>query len=151
MSRVLIATPKSDCHAVALKLLEIFLAGRGHDVKNIGPCSSSYEIALEAAGFEPEAIFISAQNGHALQDLTDLRDYLRVFGAQGVPVFIGGNLTVGAEKDHSEVRAEFKAIGITVIQEFEQAAEVLCGLDAAQMAAMGGPRERSAALTGVAA
>ncbi len=125
LGTVVLAGPESDCHVVGLKLLEFFLIEMGWDVVNIGVCSNSREIAAAALYHDPLAICISSQNGHGLKDLALLRDHLNMHGLASVRVFVGGNLTVGSEKDPNRVREAFLSRGLEVIESFEQAEEVI--------------------------
>ena len=123
--KVVLAGPESDCHVVGLKLLEFFLTELGWDVVNIGVCSSSTEIAAAARYHDPLAVLISSQNGHGLKDLASLRDLLDKHGLVGLRVFVGGNLSVGSEKDPKRVREAFLERGLEVIESFEQAEELV--------------------------
>src|SRR5262249_59884637 len=88
--RVLIAVTGSDSHVVGLRCLEWFLEERGYDVRKLGVCTPSAEIAEAAAEMQPAAVLLGSQNGHGLKDAADLRDWLRAFGLGELPVYIGG-------------------------------------------------------------
>jgi methylaspartate mutase sigma subunit len=118
--RVVLAVPQSDCHVVGAKLLEVYLQEHYYEVHNLGVCTPNAEIAAAVAEFEPLALLIGSQNGHGLKDLADLRDHLRAFGINDAfPVFVGGNLSVGAAKDADQLQHAFAAIGIVVLGTFE--------------------------------
>jgi len=130
--RVLIATPLSDCHSVSPKLLETHLAEHGYRVRNLGACCSTEEIAQGAATFKPDAILLCAQNGHALMDLRDLPAVLARYRITPPPTYIGGNVTVGAEKDLAAINAAFSDLGIEILGSFEDALGRLQDLRAAK-------------------
>ncbi|MDI3289009.1 cobalamin-dependent protein [Polyangium sp. 15x6] len=121
---VLLAVPESDCHVVACKLLELYLKKHGYRVMNLGVTTPSSEIADAVARLRPIAVFISGQNGHALSDLSGLKDELAI-RACSVPLFIGGKVTLGPVSDADEVQARFAEIGFTVLQSFNDAREAL--------------------------
>lgn len=117
--KVVLAVPSSDCHVVGNRLLEWLLSSEGYEVKNLGVCTPSHEIAAEIANCEPIAAVIGGYNGHALADLADLRELMAVYGVPpDLPVYIGGNLTVGVDK--SQVTVQFAQIGLTVLDTFEE-------------------------------
>jgi methylaspartate mutase sigma subunit len=121
---VLLAVPESDCHVVACKLLELYLRNHGYPVINLGVATPNAEIAESVARFSPVAVFICAQNGHALRDLSGLQDELRKRLCT-VPLFIGGKLTIGPEIEQEDVRASFSEIGFEVLRDFDEADKVL--------------------------
>src|SRR5207249_2588915 len=126
--RVVVAAPESDCHVVALTLLAHFLEEHGYEVHNLGVCTPSVEVAHAAAELGARAVLVSAQSGHAWKDLADLASRMAALGVgDTTPVFIGGNLSVGAAKDPARIRQAFAAIGITVLDSFEDALRALQG------------------------
>lgn len=127
--RVLLAVPESDCHVVACKLLQLYLEHLGYEVQNLGVTTANAEIAAAAERCRPLAIFLSSQNGHALSDLRTLRGEL---GARGVrvPVYLGGNLTVGCQEPPETVRRRYEEIGIEVLASFGDAKLKLAALTA---------------------
>lgn len=127
LARVLLAVPESDCHVVACKLLQLYLEHLGYEVRNLGVTTPSAEIAAEAEKCQPIAILLSSQNGHALMDLQTLREELKQRGID-VPVYLGGNLTVGCHDSPEIVRRKFTDIGIEVLGSFEDAALNLLAL-----------------------
>jgi methylmalonyl-CoA mutase cobalamin-binding subunit len=118
--RVLLAVPESDCHVVVNRLLEFHLRQLGFEVRNLGVCTPSSDIATAVWADRPTAVVLSSQNGHALKDLTPLPADLAARGVRDVPVFIGGKLGVGQAADPLPVRRAFAALGITVVDTFEQ-------------------------------
>jgi methylmalonyl-CoA mutase cobalamin-binding subunit len=136
---VIVASPESDAHVVALKLLELALEEQGNTPLNLGVCRPTREIAeaaADAVGDGPVAVLLSCQNGHGLTDLADLHDRLRALGvADAVHVFAGGRLAVGAETDREAVRRAYRALGITVLDSFEELFAALERLGSAAHAA----------------
>jgi methylaspartate mutase sigma subunit len=109
---------ESDCHTVSVYLLKLFLEECDIAVLNLGACVSLERMFDAARKFAAHAIAFGAQNGHAYDDLVGLQYYKNYYGA-GCPVFVGGNLTVGAEKD-SNVENLFLDIGVDyVVSNFE--------------------------------
>ena len=125
--RVLLAVPESDSHVVVNKLLEFHFRQHGYDVYNLGVCTPVRDIAAAARDFLPEAIVLSAQNGHAYDDLTALPAALRAVGITEIPVYLGGNLTVGAEKQIEDITQCFRALGIQVVESFIHMDQLLLG------------------------
>lgn len=123
-SRVLLAVPESDAHVVANTLLEYFLKQRGCPVLNLGACTPAADIAAAARDFAPDAILISSHNGHAFDDLRALPEAMAAAGAGHVPVYLGGNLSVGADKQLTDT-TRFRALGIRVVTSFEAIDEIL--------------------------
>src|SRR4051794_35510254 len=122
--QIIVATPASDAHVVALKLLELALTERGHAVTNLGVCCPAGVIAGAAAdsalGGRAVVVLLSCQNGHSLRDLADLRGRLEALGVAGqVRLYAGGRLAVGAEIDAEAVRRAYSAVGIEVLDSFE--------------------------------
>ena len=117
--RVVLGVPESDAHVVAAKLLEFGLRDRGYDVLNLGACTPCGKFVAAALESEPLAIVACGQNGHALVDLADLFERLTAVGLGHVPIFAGGNLSVGADKNPAGLREAFAAIGIKVLDSFE--------------------------------
>lgn len=125
---ILLATPASDCHVVANKLLEFVCRQLGYDVYNLGVCTPTEEIVATAKEHCPTAILISSQNGHAFTDLAPLQEALREAGLAHLPVYAGGNLSVGAHKDPHLLRAQFQAIGVNVLESFDELKPLLVSL-----------------------
>lgn len=118
--RVLLAVPETDCHIVVNKLLEWHLLQHGCAVRNLGVCTPTQEIAAAAREFAPDAIVLSTQNGHALADLASLPAAMEAAGVAGVPVYLGGHLSVGADKHLEDHTQRFRALGIQVVESFDQ-------------------------------
>ncbi len=125
---VLLATPASDCHVVANKLLEFVCQKPGYKVHNFGVCTPTEDIVAAAKEYHPTAILVSSQNGHALTDLASLHQDLQAVGLAHIPVYAGGNLSVGANKNPQLVREQFQAIGISVLDSFDALRPLLVSL-----------------------
>src|ERR1700677_1700964 len=93
--KVLIAAPESDCHVVAIKLLEIYMIGNGIDVVNLGVNTPVDELIRAIADHRPAAVLISSQNGHAYSDLKSLSSNMKAHSFN-MPVFIGGTLGINS-------------------------------------------------------
>ncbi len=94
---VVLGVAASDAHAVANHLIAYSLRAAGYDVVNLGTCTPVSEFA-EAAGPDTLAVIIGSLNGHVHEDLHDLRE-----AEIPCPVIVGGNLSVGSQKDASSL------------------------------------------------
>ena len=115
MSRkIIIGVAKSDAHAVANQLITMTLREHGYRVINLGVCTP-VEAFVEAFRLHPdtEAILIGSLNGHAYDDLYPLKRAKRE-GAITCPVIIGGNLSIGKEKD-ARLHDRLRGIGVDYI------------------------------------
>jgi methylaspartate mutase sigma subunit len=110
---------------VGNKLLEWFLTDRGYLVCNLGVCTPAQEIAEMARDWHPDAILISSQNGHAFEDLAPLQGMLHTLGVPEVPIYLGGNLSVGADKQLADVTQHFLTIGLRVVDTMETVLRLL--------------------------
>ncbi|GAA2531321.1 cobalamin-dependent protein [Pilimelia columellifera] len=99
---VILGVTASDAHAVANQLICRQLRSHGFRVINLGVCTPLEEFA-DAVDAEPtaEAVLIGSVNGHARTDLRDL-PALRRQGRLQPPVILGGNLSVGAQKEEAD-------------------------------------------------
>lgn len=123
--KLLLAVPESDAHVVGNKLLEFFLRQQGYLVRNLGVCSPAQEIAEAARDWQPDAILLSSQNGHAFEDLAPLQAMLHAMGVHEVPIYLGGNLSVGADKHLADVTHHFLTIGVQVVDTMETVLQLL--------------------------
>ena len=117
--RLLLAVTESDSHAVGNKLLERHLTQQGYEVLNLGVCTPVEEIAAAARDFCPEAIILSSQNGHAFDDLARLPEALHSVDVPAVPIYLGGNLSVGTTKDLDSLKHQFLTLGVQVVEALE--------------------------------
>lgn len=93
-----------DARAVANQLVAHGLRAHGFTVVNLGVCTPVQEIA-DAVATHPGtiAVVICSLNGHAHEDLRDLRA-AKAAGRIPCPVIVGGNLSVGSREDPSLAR-----------------------------------------------
>ncbi|RDU94557.1 cobalamin-dependent protein [Trinickia dinghuensis] len=117
-ARLVIGMTESDCHTVSIYLFKLFLEEHGIAVLNLGACVSLDRMFSAARDYTAQAIVFGAQNGHAYDDLIGLRQCRERY-ALACPVFLGGNLTVGAEKDR-DIDEIFREIGVDyLVSDFE--------------------------------
>jgi methylaspartate mutase sigma subunit len=103
MTSIVLGVIGSDAHVVGITLLEHALEEAGYDVTNIGVQSSQEEFIDAADATNAEAILISSLYGHAEQDARGFHEALA--DANVTPTtYIGGNLSVGAQRDDSVFR-----------------------------------------------
>lgn len=133
--KVIIGVTASDAHAVANRLLAYKLKELGYSVINLGPCTTVEEFA-QAAQANPSAlaILIGSYNGHAYEDLRDLvlaKKQRRII----CPVILGGNLSVGSQKEASDYTVLFD-IGVDyILSSLDEAINKLAELNMAGMVA----------------
>jgi methylaspartate mutase sigma subunit len=111
---VILAVAASDAHVVANVLIAAELRRHGFYVVNLGPCTPISTIC-DAAERHPqaEAVLIGSLNGHAHEDLRELPRARREREFD-LPVILGGNLSVGAEKGESDLSRLYE-LGVTRI------------------------------------
>ena len=111
---VVLGVAASDAHVVANHLIAMFLRRQQFEVINLGACTPTEDFMRAASqASDLVAVLIGSLNGHALDDLADLprlRQQYRI----AAPVFVGGNLSVGAIKDDRVVR-ELHALGVDMV------------------------------------
>jgi methylaspartate mutase sigma subunit len=117
---VILGVTASDSHAVANHLISYRLRMQGFEVLNLGPCTTVEEF-IEAYRSRPDAIavVIGSLNGHAYEDLKELRDPRRR-AALACPVILGGNLSVGSQKSEASLRRLYR-LGVDHILEDSEA------------------------------
>jgi methylaspartate mutase sigma subunit len=101
---VVLGVAASDAHAVANQLIAHGLRAHGFTVVNLGVCTPVAEFA-DAVAAHPAtiAVVIGSLNGHAHEDLRDLRA-AKADGRIPCPVVVGGNLSVGGDRDATAAR-----------------------------------------------
>ncbi|MFW5982363.1 MAG: methylaspartate mutase subunit S [Candidatus Brocadiia bacterium] len=114
----------SDCHAVGNRLLERKLREEGFDVVNLGVMVEQEEFVEAAQEHGADAILVSSLYGHGRIDCEGLPDKCEENGLGHIPLYVGGNLNVGAG-DFSEVRKMFEEMG------FDRIFPADCDLDRA--------------------
>jgi methylaspartate mutase sigma subunit len=129
--RLVIGMTESDCHTVPIYLLKLFLEERNVEVLNLGACVSLDRMFTAARDFGAQAIVFGAQNGHAFDDLMGLLACKTRYGLS-CPVFLGGNLTVGAEKEPDTAEA-FRKIGVDyIVSSFDGLLSIFLRLSSSQ-------------------
>ena len=106
---VVIGVPGDDVHVVANKLAEALLAAVGYEVTNVGVLVPEREFVAAALDRKPSALVLSSVNGHALMNCGQIPRALAEAGSS-VPVYLGGNLSVGAGQ-WPQVERRFEALG----------------------------------------
>lgn len=111
---VILGMAASDAHVVANQLIAHSLRSQGFHVVNLGACTSIAEFATAYDEHpDAEAVIIGSLNGHAYEDLQDL-PAARADGLLGCPVILGGNLSVGSNKEAADDE-RFHALGVEMI------------------------------------
>ncbi len=111
---VILAVAPSDVHVVANQIIAAQLRVKGYKVINLGAATPLQEvIETWQSHSDVLAIAIGSVNGHALQDLCDLPKLKQLYQVT-CPIIVGGNLSIGAEKDGSEGQ-KLKDIGVDYI------------------------------------
>jgi len=114
--KVILGVAESDSHIVANHLIAFMLRAEGFEVLNLGACTSVEEFTEAYENNEDaEAILIGSLNGHACRDLAPMKK-MKSEGRIKCPVILGGNLSVGYEKNLNDHR-KFFDIGIDRIIE----------------------------------
>lgn len=105
MSRntVVIGGTKSDSHVVSIYLAELFMKERGYQVINRS-CQNTVCELMNIDGLEDAllSIVVVNQNGHALDDLKDLKRFKTLLPSS-VPVILGGHYWLGCERTQSYI------------------------------------------------
>lgn len=107
--RIVLGVPGDDVHVVANQLAEAILATIGYQVTNLGVLVSTAEFVRAAREVDASALVLSSLNGHALRNCGPLPSALESAGLE-VPVYVGGNVTVGRPAWGSIARG-FRALG----------------------------------------
>ncbi|EYF05459.1 cobalamin-dependent protein [Chondromyces apiculatus] len=114
--KVILGVAASDAHAVANHLIAHYLRGLGFQVINLGVCTPVSEfMGAYDEHRDALAIAIGSMNGHALQDLRELK-LLKQRHQVRCPVILGGNLSVGSRK-RDGLEADLQEVGVTMILE----------------------------------
>ncbi|MGP8431875.1 cobalamin-dependent protein [Paraburkholderia fungorum] len=135
-ARLVIGMTESDCHTVSIYLFKLFLEEQNIAVLNLGACVSLERMFEAANDFSAQAIVFGAQNGHAYDDLIGLQQCKKRYGST-CPIFLGGNLTVGAEKDRDAVDV-FREIGVDyIVSDFESFLSIFLYLTSPKVPSVG--------------
>jgi methylmalonyl-CoA mutase cobalamin-binding subunit len=110
---VIIGGTESDTHVVSLYLAAIMLEEHGYRVIN-RTCQNPTADLMADAGEEVEvlAYVVCNQNGHALEDLRDLR----LFKSRATPIILGGHYTLGCHNKLAQ-QSELRAVGVDLFVE----------------------------------
>lgn len=105
---VILGGTESDTHVVSLYLAAIMLGESGYDVINRNCQNPVAELMAEAPGDAPVLAYVVCnQNGHALEDLRDLRSHK----SADIPVILGGHYTLGCNNKRGQ-QIQLRAIGV---------------------------------------
>jgi methylaspartate mutase sigma subunit len=126
--KVILGVTESDSHVVANHLIAYHLRTHGFEVINLGACTPVRDfVNAYAEHLDAEAILIGSNNGHALTDLAGL-EQAKHAGLLDCPVILGGNLSVGADKDPDFLR-HFAEIGVDhILDRYESIIPLLDGM-----------------------
>lgn len=115
LGTVILGVAASDTHVVANHLIAHMLRENGYTVVNLGACTPLRDF-MDAYAQNPDAIaiVIGSLNGHAKDDLRGLRELKQEYGVH-CPVVLGGNLSVGSQKELG-LEEYFKQLGVDVVQ-----------------------------------
>lgn len=100
-----------DIHVMGIRLVEHALKAAGANVVSLGvmtPVEEFVEAAIETAA---DAVVLSSSNGHAAIACDGIREVFIEAGIGSMPLYIGGNLTVGRTVSHEDVERQFKILG----------------------------------------
>jgi methylaspartate mutase sigma subunit len=111
---VILGVAASDTHVVANHLIGHMLRENGYEVINLGACTPLQDF-MEAHQQNPDAvaIVIGSLNGHAKDDLRGLLELKQQYGVR-CPVILGGNLSVGSQKELG-LEEYFKSLGVDIV------------------------------------
>ena len=110
---VIIGGTESDTHVVSLYLAAIMLEEYGYQVINRTCQNPAADLMADAGkGVEVLAYVICNQNGHALEDLRDLR----LYKSGSAPVILGGHYTLGCHNKPAQ-QSQLRAVGVDLFVE----------------------------------
>ena len=110
MTSIILGVVGSDCHAVGNRILERFFSDAGFKVVNLGVMVPQEEFISAAVETASAAILVSSLYGHGELDCRGLREKCVEAGLDGILLYAGGNLVIGAHL-FSDVEKKFKAMG----------------------------------------
>ncbi|ATB37734.1 cobalamin-binding protein [Cystobacter fuscus] len=112
---VILGVAASDTHVVANHLIAHMLRENGYTVVNLGACTPLRDFMDAYASNENViAIVIGSLNGHAKDDLRGLLELKQEYGVR-CPVVLGGNLSVGSQKELG-LEEYFMKLGVDIVQ-----------------------------------
>lgn len=107
-----------DIHVMGIRLVEHALRSAGANVVSLGVMTPVKEFVDAAVETAADAVVISSSNGHAAISCDGIHDAFAEAGLGELPLYIGGNLRVGAKSGtHEEVVEQFTALGFTRVFE----------------------------------
>ncbi|HYH97330.1 cobalamin-dependent protein [Hyalangium sp.] len=111
---VILGVAASDTHVVANHLIAHMLRENNYEVVNLGACTPLQDF-MDAHKQNPDAlaIVIGSLNGHAKDDLRGLLELRHQYGIR-CPVILGGNLSVGSQKELG-LEDSFKKLGVDIV------------------------------------
>jgi len=110
---VIIGGTESDTHVVSLYLAAIMLEEYGYRVINRTCQNPAADLMADAGeGVEILAYVVCNQNGHALEDLRDLR----LYKSGSAPVILGGHYTLGCH-NKPEQQSQLRDVGVDLFVE----------------------------------
>ncbi|MBX7147051.1 MAG: cobalamin-dependent protein [Alphaproteobacteria bacterium] len=114
--KIILGVAESDAHIVANHLIAIYLRDCGFDVVNLGACTPVQDF-MDAymENSSAIAIVIGSLNGHAAEDLQELESLKKKYNVN-CPIILGGNLSVGSEKEKN-LHSNLKKLGVDIILE----------------------------------
>ena len=108
--RIVLGVVGNDIHVVALRVLELGLAGRGMRPFNIGVGCMPDDFVAAAIETNAQAVMISSLNGEAEHWCRDIRERFAAAGIPDIILYLGGNPIVG-DRDPQTVETLFKGFG----------------------------------------
>jgi methylaspartate mutase sigma subunit len=109
--RVVIGSIGDDIHVVGITILGHALRNAGAEVIQLGIQTPAAEFVATAVAEDVDVVMVSSSNGHASLWCDSLRADLNAAGADGVLLYVGGNLANSAATTWESVEAKFLAMG----------------------------------------
>ncbi|MBY5935083.1 cobalamin-dependent protein [Tateyamaria omphalii] len=103
--KALLTTVSSDSHSWNLIFMELFLAERGFEVTNLGPCCPTELTVTQSQETTYDVIVISSINGHGVIEAPDILNALRHAGVT-TPVAVGGKLDTSSDLETGDKLAQ---------------------------------------------
>jgi len=100
----------SDAHIVGEWAIRHALRDAGFKVVSLGALVPQEEFVKAALETQADAILVSTIYGQGRIDCAGFRDKLHEAGAEGIILYIGGNLAIG-DYDFETVAAEYRQMG----------------------------------------
>lgn len=107
MITLVLGTIGADIHSVGNKILDYALTEAGFHIVNLGVLVSQEEYINAAIETNADAILISSLYGQAELDCRGMREKCNEAGLGDIPLYIGGNITLG-KQEWSEAKKLFE-------------------------------------------